>query len=152
MKWFKLATPPKAGSHVGGNYGFISKSDGESIFVHGTDVRSEDYPLVEGDIVEFFVIPSPISGQTETAGDVHRISRADSKSPPPLCTGAIKWFRAGGENYGFITKPDGVDVFVHASNVIADQLPLLEGDAVQFRIKGGRDGKPTAYEVRRVSA
>src|SRR5580658_10448295 len=88
VRWFKL---PKTSDPGSGNYGFIQKSDGDSIFVHGSDVNPEQLPLVEGDIVEFTPVFSPVAGHTEqaTAGDVKRIGRRPValKSLPEMFTG-----------------------------------------------------------------
>lgn len=67
--------------------------------------------------------------------------------------GKVKWFTPP---WGFITKPDGSDIFVHKSNVMSppdqDGVILLEGDTVEFTVGVGRDGKPTAKDVRKVAA
>jgi|SRR5580698_10158134 cold shock CspA family protein len=149
VKWFKLSQGASPEVQTG-NYGFITKSNGESIFVHGSDVDPEHYPLFEGDIVEFTTKPSPIPGHTDTAAQVRRIGHVDNGSVPAVFRGEIKWFGGGGGRFGFITKSDGVDIFVHVTNVKAEELPLEPGDAVDFKIKAGKDGKPTAFDVRRV--
>ena len=67
----------------------------------------------------------------------------------------MKWFKPsslGSANYGFITKGNGDDIFVHGTNVLSDHYPLKEGDEVEFTIKPGRDGRPTAAEVRKVNS
>lgn len=40
-------------------------------------------------------------------------------------TGKVKWFNAE-KGYGFITDPDGNDVFVHFSSIIAKGYRTLE--------------------------
>ena len=69
--------------------------------------------------------------------------------------GVVKWFQPSQlnrENYGFITKPNGEDIFVHGKNVADEDYPLSEGESVEFVIKNGRDGRPTAKDVRRVNS
>jgi cold shock CspA family protein len=67
--------------------------------------------------------------------------------------GVVKWFRASTEtkcDFGFITKSDGEDVFVHGKNIRKDDYPLDEGDEVEFTVKLGRDLRPTAGDVHKV--
>ena len=48
-------------------------------------------------------------------------------------TGTIKWFNTS-KGFGFITREDGPDVFVHYSAIQADGFRNLEeGDRVEFR-------------------
>jgi CspA family cold shock protein len=64
--------------------------------------------------------------------------------------GTVKWFNAE-KGYGFIAQEGGPDVFVHYSAIQTDGFRTLnEGDAVQFEIEPGRNGKgPQAKNVRR---
>ena len=55
-------------------------------------------------------------------------------------TGSVKWFSAT-KGYGFITRSDGQDVFVHHSSIMTDGFRKLEeGDEVEFEIKEGPKG------------
>ncbi len=56
--------------------------------------------------------------------------------------GTVKWFN-NQKGYGFISREDGPDVFVHFSGIAGDGYKTLnEGDLVEFEIendpKGGR--------------
>jgi superfamily II DNA/RNA helicase len=51
--------------------------------------------------------------------------------------GTVKSFRAD-KGYGFITRPDGADVFVHASNTGGKHL--APGQRVRFEVAPGRKG------------
>ncbi|MWR36287.1 cold-shock protein [Helicobacter pylori] len=64
--------------------------------------------------------------------------------------GTVKWFNAE-KGYGFIAQEGGPDVFVHYSAIQTDGFRTLnEGDAVQFEIEPGRNGKgPQAKNVRK---
>uniref|UniRef100_A0A7V4KCY2 Cold shock domain-containing protein n=1 Tax=Fervidobacterium pennivorans TaxID=93466 RepID=A0A7V4KCY2_FERPE len=61
--------------------------------------------------------------------------------------GTVKWFDAK-KGYGFITKEDGEDIFVHFSAIQVDGFKTLkEGDKVKFDIQNGAKG-PQAANVR----
>lgn len=46
--------------------------------------------------------------------------------------GKVKWFNAE-KGFGFITKPDGTDVFLHYSEILMDGFKTLnENDEVEF--------------------
>jgi len=67
-----------------------------------------------------------------------------------MLTGTVKWFDAT-KGYGFI-KPDNgaVDVFVHASELVACD-DLQKGQKVTFRL-GAHRGRPHAVHVAPASA
>lgn len=55
--------------------------------------------------------------------------------------GTVKWFNSE-KGYGFITPPDGADVFVHYSAIQAKGYRSLEqGQTVEFEIVDGPKGK-----------
>jgi len=60
--------------------------------------------------------------------------------------GTVKWFN-GEKGYGFVTRENGEDVFVHFSAIVMDGFKTLEeGQAVQFEISQGEKG-PQATNV-----
>ncbi|ABR47804.1 putative cold-shock DNA-binding domain protein [Alkaliphilus metalliredigens QYMF] len=62
--------------------------------------------------------------------------------------GTVKWFNSE-KGYGFITRENGDDVFVHFSAITMDGFKTLEeGQAVQFEIIQGDKG-PQATNVER---
>jgi superfamily II DNA/RNA helicase/cold shock CspA family protein len=62
-------------------------------------------------------------------------------------TGTVKFFNAE-KGFGFISRPDGEDVFVHFSNIAGDGYRSLDdGQEVEFEIGPGRKG-PEALNVR----
>jgi CspA family cold shock protein len=64
-----------------------------------------------------------------------------------LATGTVKWFNAE-KGYGFISREDGPDVFVHFSNIqMQGYKTLEEGQRVEFEIAQGRKGEE-AQNVR----
>jgi CspA family cold shock protein len=55
-------------------------------------------------------------------------------------TGTVKWFN-GSKGYGFISRQDGDDVFVHYSAIQAEGYRNLEeGQRVEFIIERGPKG------------
>ena len=55
-------------------------------------------------------------------------------------TGTVKWFN-GSKGYGFITRDEGDDVFVHYNAIVGDGYKSLdEGDKVQFEVEEGPKG------------
>ncbi len=60
--------------------------------------------------------------------------------------GTVKWFNAE-KGYGFISREDGDDVFVHFSAIEMDGFKTLEeGQTVEFEIVEGEKG-PQATNV-----
>ncbi|MFN6991785.1 MAG: cold-shock protein [Fervidobacterium sp.] len=61
--------------------------------------------------------------------------------------GTVKWFDAK-KGYGFITKEDGEDIFVHYSAIQAEGYKTLkEGDKVEVEVQNGPKG-PQAANVK----
>ena len=55
-------------------------------------------------------------------------------------TGTVKWFN-GTKGYGFISRDDGDDLFVHYSEIQSDGFRSLnEGDRVEFEVTEGKKG------------
>lgn len=66
-----------------------------------------------------------------------------------MATGTVKFFN-NEKGYGFISRPDGEDVFVHFSNIDGNGYrTLTEGQAVEFEIGPGRKGDE-AHNVRAI--
>jgi CspA family cold shock protein len=66
-----------------------------------------------------------------------------------MAQGTVKWFNAQ-KGYGFISRDDGEDVFVHFSAIAGDGFRSLdEGQRVEFEITQGRKG-PQASNVTKV--
>jgi len=58
--------------------------------------------------------------------------------------GTVKWFN-GSKGYGFISREDGPDVFVHFSAIQADGYRnLTEGQKVEFTVEDGPKGLQAA--------
>lgn len=58
--------------------------------------------------------------------------------------GTVKWFN-GAKGYGFISRPNGEDVFVHFKAIVGEGYRTLnEGDKVQFDVQQGPKGLQAA--------
>ena len=65
-----------------------------------------------------------------------------------MAKGTVKWFDAA-KGYGFISKEDGGDVFVHFSAIQGDGYKSLdEGQAVEFEVTQGPKGPQAANVVK----
>jgi CspA family cold shock protein len=63
--------------------------------------------------------------------------------------GLVKFYNAR-KNWGFITQPDGGEIFFHRSALAADEaLPLHEGELVEYAVQPSPRG-PQAVDLRRL--
>jgi CspA family cold shock protein len=66
-----------------------------------------------------------------------------------MVDGTVKWFNES-KGFGFISRDNGDDVFVHYSSISGNGFKsLLEGDSVSFEIEDGPKG-PKAVNVVKV--
>jgi CspA family cold shock protein len=60
----------------------------------------------------------------------------------------VKWFNEA-KGFGFISQPDGEDVFVHFSAIQGDGFKTLNpGDRVEYDVVPGSKGKQAANVIR----
>ncbi len=63
--------------------------------------------------------------------------------------GWVKWFNAS-KGYGFISREDGTDVFVHFSDIQGNGYRTLEeGEQVEFEVEQSQKG-PKAVRITRL--
>ncbi len=78
-------------------------------------------------------------------GQAARVCRSESG----LMQGTVKFFNSE-KGFGFISRDEGDDVFVHFSNIAGDGFKSLdEGQVVEFDVAPGRKGEE-AQNVRPV--
>jgi CspA family cold shock protein len=66
-----------------------------------------------------------------------------------MVNGTVKWFNES-KGFGFISRDEGTDVFVHYSSIAGGGFKsLLEGDSVTFEIEDGPKG-PKAINVEKM--
>jgi len=69
-----------------------------------------------------------------------------------MAKGNVKWFNDA-KGYGFISRQDGPDVFVHHTAIIGDGYRTLsEGQEVEFDILEGPKGLQAANVKKPVAA
>ncbi len=67
-----------------------------------------------------------------------------------MAEGTVKWFNPD-KGYGFISREDGDDLFVHFSEIQMDGFKTLdEGDKVTFEVTTGQNGKLQASAVSKL--
>ena len=66
-----------------------------------------------------------------------------------MAEGTVKWFNDS-KGFGFITREEGSDIFVHYSSIQGDGFKsLAEGDRVSFEVEQGDKG-PKAVNVTKL--
>ena len=62
--------------------------------------------------------------------------------------GTVKWFNDS-KGYGFISQPEGEDVFLHFSSIVGDGFrTLTEGDQVEFDVATTEKGSQASNVIR----
>ena len=80
---------------------------------------------------------------------IRKNNTKEIKAGEESMNGTVKWFNDS-KGYGFISREDGDDVFVHHSSIAGEGFKsLAEGDKVTFEIEQGDKG-PSAVNVQKV--
>jgi len=81
--------------------------------------------------------------------EIEENNTEEIKAGEESMNGTVKWFNDS-KGYGFISREDGDDVFVHHSSIAGEGFKsLTEGDEVTFEIEQGEKG-PSAINVQKV--
>lgn len=91
-----------------------------------------------------FFMTSIITALAVTNNKTKSTSQTDQPSPTYLNksreTGVVKWFNTN-KGFGFITRDNGDDVFVHFRSIRGQgHRTLIEGQRVEFNISTGEKG------------
>jgi CspA family cold shock protein len=123
-------------------YGFIEQPNGVDIFVHHSAIRGEGFKtLREGQQVEYEIAQSLKGFNAEDVVVIGENPRAETREAPignirpgERETGTVKWFNES-KGYGFITRSQGGDVFVHHRDLRGEGIQTLsEGDHVEYEV------------------
>ena len=81
--------------------------------------------------------------------EIEENNTKEIKAGEESMNGTVKWFNDS-KGYGFISREDGDDVFVHHSSIAGEGFKsLAEGDEVTFEIEQGDKG-PSAINVQKI--
>jgi len=81
--------------------------------------------------------------------EIEENNTEETKAGEESMNGTVKWFNDS-KGYGFISREDGDDVFVHHSSIAGEGFKsLAEGDEVTFEVEQGEKG-PSAVNVQKV--
>ena len=120
----------------------------------GIVVIFAQHPVAEDRTAPRVLLPFPARARRTQERAVQNVAedpriRTRVKGASALATGSVKWFNAE-KGYGFISREDGPDVFVHFSAIQGTGYRTLEeGQAVEFDVGPGRKGEE-AQNVRLV--
>jgi CspA family cold shock protein len=149
--------------------GFLTLRDGSELFVQTPNIPIGLARTLEpGQKLEFQVgqgpkgpeafnvkavgvdTSTPVPSEPDISTDVQPATPAGPVQGSAVGTtqvGSVKWFSAE-EGHGFLTLPDGSDLFVQASNIPADLARTLQpGQQLEFDVAQGPKG-PEAINVR----
>ena len=103
-------------------------------------------PKEEGDWQDFLTV---WLHREEEVEEEKENNTKEIKAGEESMNGTVKWFNDS-KGYGFISREDGDDVFVHHSSIAGEGFKsLAEGDKVTFEIEQGDKG-PSAVNVQKV--
>jgi CspA family cold shock protein len=90
--------------------------------------------------VQSFASPNQAASRVCQLAPIHSSAIQSIRTPQQMEQGTVKWFNDA-KGYGFISRQNGEDVFVHYSAISANGFKSLqEGQAVQFNVVKGPKG------------
>jgi cold shock protein len=90
-----------------------------------------------------------MAGDTSKQHQAKQAKQANEEEETRVATGTVKFFNAE-KGYGFISRDQGDDVFVHFSQIQGEGYKTLEdGQRVEFDVAPGRKGEE-AQNVRAI--
>jgi cold shock protein len=111
------------------------------------DVYTEASAKFDSHATESKVPPTSVTPSTSRDSSQHN-SKNKKKDTQMAETGTVKWFNDA-KGYGFISRQNGEDVFVHFSAIQAGGFrSLQEGQSVQFDVTKG----PKGWQAENVTA
>ena len=94
--------------------------------------------------------PSRPNGRAQVSRESAPFARKGTKERHVMAQGTVKWFNPE-KGYGFISREDGDDLFVHFSEIQMDGYKTLdEGENVEFDVTTGQNGKLQASNVHKL--
>mmetsp|Transcript_57824 Transcript_57824/g.108354 ORF Transcript_57824/g.108354 Transcript_57824/m.108354 type:complete len:236 (+) Transcript_57824:70-777(+) len=120
-------------------FGFIIRPDNTEVFVHVKAIMDGSI-LMKDDIVQFDLEESRVKpGQMQAvnvSGGTGQPGGGKGSGKPGSQMGTVKNFRED-KGFGFITLPDGSDLFMHIKSCVDGGIPQ-PGDTVRFDVEENR--------------
>jgi len=117
-------------------------------FVIGLLWKREPQGLHETPLRFFYAVGSCCGGTAPPGSPPGILTRREGEEQM-RSTGSVKWFNDA-KGYGFISRADGDDVFVHHTAIQGEGFKSLsEGQEVEFDVVDGPKGKQAANVVKR---
>lgn len=124
--------------------GFIQVAGQPDVFFRSEDVMDGSH-LHRNDVISFVLVTNPRGPRAVQIELVEAAPKPIPKQTRPKEIGIVKWYNAE-KHYGFITLPDGKDIYVHESD-LRGTPDLKPKQKVEFEVGDSPKG-PKAIRVR----
>lgn len=121
-------------------YGFVKDEEDNTVFFSAASferLTPGGPPPVVGEQVEVLEVQ-------DTGKDYPKALRVIRKAAPAILSGIVKRFDSKG-GWGFVIGDDGIEYFLHRSDIASSVIPIAGGRAVFYPCR--RKGKPRACHV-----